>query len=167
MLTQINLSLLLLLSGCTVTRTTVAEGTNSHFRHTLEVSAPPEAVWRLWTTVDTWPQWDTELEVATLAGAFGAGAKGVLKGKGAPEAAFEISGFEPPTAYQFTTGLPLGGTLIIDRRLEPTASGTRFTHDVRFEGFGGWLFAPFFGPKYREALPVVMRRIAELAEGAP
>lgn len=148
-----------------MTRPVLAEGSNSHFRHTLSAAAPPTEVWRLWTAVDTWPQWDTELESATVMGTFGLEAKGTLKGKGAPAAGFVITAFEAPTRYEFTTELPLGGRLIIDRHLEATEQGTRFTHDVRFEGFGGWLFSPFFGPKYREALPQVMARIAALAEG--
>jgi uncharacterized protein YndB with AHSA1/START domain len=143
----------------------VAEGTNSRFRFTVETAAPASAIWALWTNASAWPQWDVELERSSIDGAFRAGATGVLKGKGAPEAAFAVTRFEPAVSYAFSTRLPLGGALVIERRLEALPSGTRFTHEVRFEGFGGWLFAPFFGPRYRRALPVAMKRIATLAEG--
>ena len=144
----------------------IAEGTNTRFSHVAVAKAQPEAVWRLWTHVDTWPRWDTELESARLDGAFLVGAKGALKGKGAPEASFEVVAFEPLVRNQISTALPLGGRLVIERRLEQGTDGTRFTHEVRFTGFGGWLLSPFFGPRYREALPKVMARIVALAEGA-
>lgn len=143
----------------------VADGTNTHFSHVSVARAQPEAVWRLWTEVDTWPRWDTELESARLDGPFVVGAKGALKGKGAPEASFEVVAFEPLVRNQISTALPLGGQLVIERTLERDGQTTRFTHDVRFRGFGGWLLSPFFGPRYREALPEVMARIVKLAEG--
>jgi uncharacterized protein YndB with AHSA1/START domain len=31
------------------------------FDHTVETTAPPEKIWIAWTTVERWPEWDTEL----------------------------------------------------------------------------------------------------------
>jgi hypothetical protein len=162
MLTQIwNLLILVVLSmGCAVTKTAqIAEGTNAHFFHEVTTTGAPERVWALWTDLSTWPQWDPETEYARAEGPFVAGLEGTLKGKGAPESRFRVTRLEAGSAYEFSTELPLGGRLVILRELVSESGLTRFKHDVRFEGFGGWLFAPFFGPKYRTALPGVLERI--------
>jgi uncharacterized protein YndB with AHSA1/START domain len=141
-----------------------ATGSRSAFVHDLETRASPEAVWRVWTEVAAWPSWDTELESARLDGSFLAGARGILKGKGSPEAKFVIDAVETGRRYRFVTLLPLGGRLVIERTLTPLERGTRFRHDVRFEGFGGAVLSLFLGHGYRAALPGVMERIKVLAE---
>lgn len=140
---------------------------NSHFSHTTSTTAPPAAVWRLWTDLSTWPQWDPETERASLDGPLQLGATGTLKGKGAPASRFDITRFEPQVRYEFSTVLPFGGRLVILRELSTEAGLTHFSHDVRFEGFGGWLLAPFFGPRYRAALPGVLENLKTLAETSP
>ena len=37
-------------------------------RHSLETNAAPEAVWRRWVDVGTWPDWDRALEGAGIDG---------------------------------------------------------------------------------------------------
>ena len=39
----------------------------------IETTAGPEAVWRLWADVARWPEWNADLEQATLSGPFAAG----------------------------------------------------------------------------------------------
>ncbi|MDX2013379.1 MAG: SRPBCC family protein [Myxococcaceae bacterium] len=142
-----------------------AEGTRSAFHAEAETRASPDAIWRVWTDVARWPAWDTELESARLNSAFEAGATGVLKGRGNPESGFVIEAVNVGSSYRFVTQLPLGGRLVIDRTLTPLERGTRFRHDVRFEGFGGAVLSLFLGGRYREALPGVLARIQALAEG--
>jgi hypothetical protein len=141
-----------------------AAGTNTHFSHEETTRAPPSAIWRLWMDLSTWPDWDPETEYARADGPLAPGLSGAIKGRGAPESRFVVTRLDPGQSYEFSTELPLGGRLIIFRQLVSDGALTRFKHDVRFEGFGGWLFSPFFGPKYREALPGVLERIKRRAE---
>ena len=55
------------------------------FSHTLKTSASPERIWAIWTDVDRWSAWDTELSHADLEQPFSLGAVGKLtpkKGRG-------------------------------------------------------------------------------------
>jgi uncharacterized protein YndB with AHSA1/START domain len=141
----------------------VAEGTNRDFAHTLETPAAPEAVWALWTDLDTWPVWDTEMTEAVADGPLELGQTGTIT-SGGREVPFEIVAWSPPTSYAYEMPLP-SGSLTVERTLEPLAGGgTRFTHDVTFRGFGGALLAPTLGRRFRRALPTVMVQLAQLAE---
>jgi hypothetical protein len=41
--------------------------------HTIETTAAPEAIWRLWADVPRWPEWNQDLARAELTGEFVAG----------------------------------------------------------------------------------------------
>jgi hypothetical protein len=41
--------------------------------HSVETSASPEAIWRLWADVPGWPEWNADLARAELEGEFQAG----------------------------------------------------------------------------------------------
>ena len=150
-----------------------AEGSSRHFHHTVETSASPEAIWARWTDCDSWHTWDAGLEAASLTEALGPdgqmqlGSRGTLV-SGGRETPFEITEFDPDRwVVAFESRLPLGG-LVVTRTLEPLDDGgTRFTHDVRFRGVGGFLLAPMLGPDFRRMLPRVMMDLATLAAPDP
>ena len=137
---------------------------NARFGQTLETSASPEMIWTIWTNVQAWPTWDTELEYAKLEGPFVLGAKGKLKAKGNQEAEFVITALEPGRSYTFSTILPMNSSLNVQRSLEQTGTQTSFTHLVTFEGPLAAPISNQLGPVYRAALPMVMERIRVLAE---
>jgi uncharacterized protein YndB with AHSA1/START domain len=41
--------------------------------HSVETSASPEAVWRLWSDMPRWPEWNADLSQAELEGEFSEG----------------------------------------------------------------------------------------------
>ena len=163
-------SSLLVLVGCASTSPSeepsaalLAEGTNRAFTHTLSTTARAEAVWALWTDVQTWPSWDDELEAATLDGPFREGARGRLRPTSGLSARFMIEDVVPGRAYTLATRLPLGW-LRVRRTLNVAGDRVELTHAVTFSGLGGHLLAGRLGPRFRHALPVVMDRLRTLAE---
>lgn len=135
------------------------------FEHTITTSAPPEAIWALWTDVGGWPRWDTPLEWARLDGPFALNVTGRLKSRGSPDSAFTISQVDPGHSYTFTTALPLA-RLDVRRELGFADAQTCFTHRVSFSGPLGWLFGRVLGPGFQRQLPAVMERLRDLAEQA-
>lgn len=138
----------------------------SRFSHTRETAAPPEAVWSLWTDVARWPDWDTELEHASLDGPFVRGAEGRLKSRGSPATTFVVSEFGRGTGYTFVTELPLGSSLNVKRYLAREGEITRFTHEVWFAGPLALPLGATLGRRFEAALPGVMERLQGLAEAA-
>jgi hypothetical protein len=43
------------------------------FEHSIETSATPEAIWRLWADVENWDAWNAEIEKIEISGPFAAG----------------------------------------------------------------------------------------------
>lgn len=141
---------------------TLAQGTNRAFHHEVTTTADPAEVWRLWTDVSTWKDWDKGLKDAVLDGPFEAGARGEIVPLSGPNARFDVTEIDDGQSYTFQTRLPFARLEV--RRSFTATKPTTFRHDVRFTGPLGGFWAGRFGPGFRQALPPTMDTIAVLAE---
>ncbi|MEM6538265.1 MAG: SRPBCC family protein [Pseudomonadota bacterium] len=139
-----------------------AAGTNRAFFHEVKTSAAASDIWRLWTDVSSWKEWDKGLKDAELDGSFGVGARGRIVPLSGPTARFYVTEYMEGISYAFETSLPLARLEV--RRSFVSISPTVFRHDVTFKGFLGSFWSGRFGPGFRQALPPTMEAIAELAE---
>jgi hypothetical protein len=107
--------------------------------------AGPDAVWKLWTDVARWPEWDVSKEVARLDGPFEPGACGWAKQRGNLGGSFTITAVEPGRRWVTECPLPLG-KVIFEHLLEPVAQGrVRVVKRAEVQGGLGsllWLLAP-------------------------
>jgi hypothetical protein len=140
-----------------------ATGTNRHFSFTMPISGDGTAVWTLWTDVTRWRLWDGGLKDARIDGAYAVGAIGYVTPHSGPDSRFEVTHVEPYRRTRFVTQLILA-SLDIDRTINGDVGNLNITHDVRFSGPLGWLFAAILGPGFRRALPSTMAKLVALAE---
>jgi len=134
-----------------------------HAQHTLETTTTPESIWRCWTNVQGWPDWDDGLEWASLQGPMAMGTLGVMKCRGGERLSFCV--VEYIEGRSFTClGRRLGADLRFVHRLEPSELGTRLTHRVEARGPLAWLLGLTLGRRIRESLPRAARKLAHLAE---
>jgi hypothetical protein len=138
--------------------------TPRHFWHTLETTASAEEIWRAWTDVEHWHEWDKGLKAASLQGAFQPGAKGTLVSLNGTTSQFVISDHQEGKSYTFKTSLPLA-SLSVKRFLHEKGGVTSFTHEVWFDGLLGRVFALLLGKNFMSILPSVMGNVRRIAEG--
>lgn len=139
------------------------EPTNKHFWHSVETSASPEVIWRIWTDVPNWKNWDTGLKDASMEGYFNLNSKGVITSLEDRKSKFKVVEYTEGQSYTYKTKLPLG-SLYVKRYLTVKEGKTIYTHEVWFKGLNGGIFAKAFGEKFRKMLPDVLTRIKEIAE---
>lgn len=133
------------------------------FRYTLETSASPEKIWAIWTDVEHWSRWDTELRDAHLSEPFELGAIGKLTPKRGRASTFRISQFNSGTSYTFMLRLPFC-SLNVHRYLVSREGITYFTHEVSFHGLLAFIFGLLLGRQFKAALPSVMDNVKSIAE---
>lgn len=132
------------------------------FKHEQSTYVSKAMIWDVWRDVDHWPEWDIELEYATLRGDFVVGAVGTLKAKNSPESRFEITELTKGESFTFVIPLPLARLEIAHYFVD--GKQTVFVHDVAFQGTLGWLFGILLGQKYATALPHAMELIQHRVE---
>jgi uncharacterized protein YndB with AHSA1/START domain len=134
------------------------------FQHSVETSATPEAVWRLYSDVATWPAWDDAVERVTLDGAFAPGSVGTFKLHGQDPLDFRVLEVEPQRGFTDETSIP-GGVVRFRHRIEPLDDErARLTHAVEIEGPAP--VAEQIGALITAGVPETMTRLTELAEEA-
>ena len=133
------------------------------FEYQHPTTAPPDAVWTLWSDVRSWPKWDTDLEAVELEGEFAVGSRGSLKPKGMDASfPFEITRAEPGRGYSDETPLD-GAVLRFDHDILPAEDGFVLRQRVTMDGpAANDLFGQFAG----EIIPDVPASLARLAERA-
>jgi hypothetical protein len=102
--------------------------------------AEPDEVWKVWTDVARWPEWDVSKEIAQLDGPFEPGSCGWAKQRGNLGGPFTITAVECP--------VPLG-KVVFHHTLEAVATGqVRVVKRAEVEGGAGPLLR-LFAPKMR------------------
>jgi uncharacterized protein YndB with AHSA1/START domain len=90
--------------------------------HRIETEAGPQAVWRLWTDVAGWPQWNGDIEKIELRGPFAAGSTIVMTPFGGDP--IELCIAEAVANERFVDEASLGDVVV------------RTLHEVRATGGG-------------------------------
>jgi uncharacterized protein YndB with AHSA1/START domain len=119
--------------------------------------AEPDAVWKVWTDVARWPEWDVSKEMARLDGPFEPGVSGWAKQRGNLGGSFTITEVEAGRRWVTECPMPLG-KVVFDHSLEPLDGGR--VRVVKRVGVQGGL-----GPLLRLLAPKMRREITESLAG--
>ena len=108
----------------------------------------PDVVWKLWTDVARWPEWDVSKEIAQLDGPFEPGTQGWAKQRGTLGGPFTVTAVEAGRRWVTECPVPLG-KVVFDHVLEPLPGGqVRVVKRADVEGGAGPLLR-MFAPKMR------------------
>lgn len=105
----------------------------------VEIDAPPDAVWEVLVDVDAWPEWNPDVKSASLDGAFAQGSRFQWK-SGPSTITSTIERADRPETAGWT-GTTLGARATHVWQLEPTERGTRVTTRESMSGLVPRLFS--------------------------
>ena len=125
--------------------------------------AEPAEVWKVWTDVERWPEWDVGKEIARLDGPFQSGVSGWAKQRGNLGGAFTITEVDDGRHWVSECPVPMG-KVVFDHLLEPVADG-RVRVVKRAEVQGGLgsllrLLAPKMRRETARSLVALERRLS-------
>jgi hypothetical protein len=110
----------------------------------IHIPVAPSVVFKIWSEVDRWKDWDPDTKEARLDGAFAVGTRGFLV----------------PTKGR---GVPIRITECIPDKLFICEGGCEVIHRVRFSGFLRFIFGPLIGAQIRKGLPITMASLKRYA----
>ena len=129
------------------------------FECEVTFEAEPAQVWKVWTDVERWPEWDVSKEIARLDGPFQPGVSGWAKQRGNLGGSFTITVVDDGRRWVTQCPVPMG-KVIFDHVLEPVAGGrVRVVKRAEVQGgFGSLLLLLAPGMFRRETRPDPWRR---------
>ena len=108
----------------------------------LETTAPPAAVWRVWSDVGSWPEWNPDMNESRLNGPLALGATGVIDTKSGGKHDVVVTHYEEGRSFELeSTALP-ATKMAIRATVMPADDGSRIVQGFEPRG----LLAPIAGP---------------------
>jgi hypothetical protein len=108
----------------------------------LETKAAPARVWRVWSDVNTWPEWNPDMKESRLNGPLKIGATGTINTRSGGKHDVVVTQFEEGRSFELeSTAMPMT-KMAIRATVTSTLTGTRIAQ--AFEARG--LLAPVVGP---------------------
>jgi Polyketide cyclase / dehydrase and lipid transport len=132
--------------------------------HSVETTAQPEDVWRLWEDVSGWPRWNSDIERIELVGPFTAGSRIVMTPFGAEPIDLRIA--DAVENEHFVDEADLGDVLVrTDHRVERLDSGrARVTYRMEITGPAADSLGPQIGPQISGDFPQTLSALVARAE---
>ena len=134
------------------------------YEYRLETSATPEALWRHWADMASWPQWNDGIEAITVDGPFAVGTVFTMTPPGDEPIRMRLTEIKP--GESFTDEMDAGDFVVRTvHRLEPLAHGrTRITYRTEITGPAADQVGPELGPAITADFPDVLTALAALAQ---
>ncbi len=133
----------------------------------FETTASKETIWKLWSDVENWKQYDQIIIYSRLDKGqnFETGATGVVKTTSAPKSKFKLTEVTQGVSFTERLTTPLWQSIDLLRYFEKSENGnTVVVHEVHFKGALRWLIYAVAGKPFKKELPRVMNKLKEIAE---
>ena len=133
--------------------------------HSIETTAAPEAVWRVWSDVERWPEWNADLERAELSGPFAAGSTITMHQQGGDQIELRIAEAAPPE--RFVDQADIGDVVVrTTHRVEPLeGERIRVIYRMEITGPQADTVGAQIGPQISADFPRVLAALVQQAEG--
>ena len=132
--------------------------------HSVETTAAPQAIWRQWSDVDRWPEWNGDIERIELDGPFAAGSRITMVPVGDEPVELRIAEALEPELFvdEADLGEIVVRTIHRVERLE--RQRIRVTYRMEITGPAADTVGPQVGPEISGDFPQVLAALVERAE---
>jgi hypothetical protein len=149
--------------GCVEVRPVL---TGWEYAPSIETTASPEAIWRLYQDVSRWPEWKYGVQRVELTGPFAAGSTGTITPVGQPPMPFRIVAATENEGYISETRLADGVPLRLEHTLTPLpGGGTRVVHKAHVPRAALDVFGDGFSPNLNAGINVTLAALSSRAAG--
>ena len=132
--------------------------------HSVETSAGPEQIWRLWADVAGWPEWNGDIEQVELVGAFAAGSTILMTPIGDKPIELRITAAVEPELFidEADMGEIVVRTIHRVERIDHDRARVRYRMEIT--GPGADTLGPEIGPEIGADFPRVLAGLVARAE---
>jgi hypothetical protein len=126
--------------------------------------AESDVVWKVWTDVGRWPEWDVSKEIARLDGPFQSGISGWAKQRGNLGGSFTITAVDEGRRWVTECPMPMGKVIFVHVLESATAGRVRVVKRVEVQGTFGSLLR-LIAPKMRRDIAESLGNLQKLVSG--
>ena len=131
----------------------------------VETSASPEKVWRIWSDMSTWGDWNPNVSTMDWTGGFVSGSSGVMNTRAGQHHKMELVDVQPGRSFALLTSVVPGTRFRFNCRVEPSSAGkTKVSQMVEVGGPLGPVMGGMLGPQVSKEFGTLLQNLAGKAE---
>jgi len=132
----------------------------------VESKAPADRVWKIWSDMSTWGQWNPNVTSMDWNGGFASGTTGVMNTPAGQHHKMTLVDVVPGRSFALETRVVPGTMFRFNCRIEPSGSGSRIGQWVEVKGPLGPILGGMLGPQVSKEFGTLLSNLAAKAEAS-
>ncbi|MGH7763755.1 MAG: SRPBCC family protein [Candidatus Dormibacteraceae bacterium] len=132
----------------------------------VETSASPEKVWRIWSDMSTWGDWNPNVSTMEWEGGFASGTSGVMNTRAGQHHRMQLLDVLPGRSFALETRVVPGTLFHFNCRIEPAGTKTKVSQTVQVRGPLGPVMGGMMGPQVSKEFGTLLENLARKAEAS-
>jgi hypothetical protein len=132
----------------------------------VETTASADKVWRIWSDMSTWGQWNPNVTSMDWQGGFASGTTGVMNTPSGQHHKMELADVQPGRGFALLTSVVPGTRFRFNCRIEPDGAKTKVSQTVEVGGPLGPIMGGMLGPQVSKDFGTLLANLARKAESA-
>ena len=130
----------------------------------VETTASADKVWRIWSDMSTWGEWNPNVTTMDWNGGFIPGSTGVMNTKAGQHHKMQLVDVEPGKGFKLETSVVPGTKFRFNCRIEPAGAKTKVSQTVEVGGPLGPVMGGMLGPQVSKEFGTLLSNLARKAE---
>lgn len=132
----------------------------------VESTAPPDKVWKIWSDMSTWGQWNPNVTSMDWQGGFAEGTTGVMNTPAGQHHKMQLVDVQPGRSFALLTSVVPGTRFRFNCRILPDGMKTKIEQSVEVGGFLGPVMGGMLGPQVSKEFGTLLTNLARKAEAS-
>jgi len=132
----------------------------------VETTASPERVWKIWSDMSTWGDWNPNVSTMDWHGGFTQGSQGVMNTRAGQHHKMTLAEVQAGRFFALETSVVPGTRFRFNCRVEPSGGKTTISQMVEVKGPLGRLVQGMMGPQVAREFGTLLANLAKRAEAA-
>jgi hypothetical protein len=132
----------------------------------IETKATPAEIWRIWSDVGTWPEWNPDMKESRLDGPLEVGATGMINTRSGGKHDVVVTHFEDGRSFELESTAMPGTKMAIRATVTPAPTGARIAQGFEARGLLAPIVGPMMGGAILKTFNSVLQSLAQKAESS-
>ena len=127
----------------------------------------PERVWRIWSDMSTWGDWNPNVSTMEWNGGFVQGSEGIMNTRAGQHHKMKLAEVQPGKSFVLETRVVPGTVFRFNCKVEPAPAGkTKISQTVEVKGPLGPILQGMMGPQISKEFGTLLANLAKRAEAS-
>jgi hypothetical protein len=132
----------------------------------VDSTASPDKVWKIWSDMSAWGDWNPNVSTMDWQGGFVSGATGVMNTRAGQHHKMRLVDVVPGRSFALETSVIPGTTFRFSCRIDPAGGKTRIGQYAEVNGPLGPILRGMLGPGVSKEFGTLLANLAKKAEAA-